>query len=84
MANVCNGPKPDIRLRRRFVIAASPMASAIDRAFELAKSGQYRSVAEIFRHLAPEDRPILEAHLAEPDARRQLILLCSNAWLATQ
>jgi hypothetical protein len=60
------------------------MASAIDRAFELAKSGQYRSVAEIFRHLAPGDRPMLEAHLAEPDARRQLILLCSNAWLATQ
>ena len=60
------------------------MASAIDRAFELAKSGQYRSVAEIVRHLSPEDRPILEAHLAEPDARRQLILLCSDAWLATQ
>ena len=60
------------------------MATAINRAFELAKSGQYRSVGEIFRHLAPADRPILEAHLAEPDARRQLILLCINAWLATQ
>jgi hypothetical protein len=66
------------------VIANWCMASAIDRAFELAKSGQYRSVAEIFRHLAPDDRPMLEAHLTEPDARRQLILLCSNAWLATQ
>ena len=60
------------------------MASAIDRAFELARSGQYGSVAEIFRHLRPEDRPVLEAHLAEPDARRQLILLCSDAWLNTQ
>jgi len=60
------------------------MATAIDRAFELAKSGQYRSIAEIFRHLSPEDRPILEAYLAKPDARRRLILLCSDAWLATQ
>ncbi|MES2325870.1 MAG: hypothetical protein V4499_00875 [Pseudomonadota bacterium] len=60
------------------------MASAIDRAFELAKSGQYRSVAEVFRHLQPEDRPIVETHLSKPDARRQLILLCSSAWLATQ
>ena len=77
-------PKAAIRLRPQFVIAASRMASAIDRAFELAKSGQYRSVAEIFRHLPPEDRPILEAHLVQPDARRQLILVCSDAWLATQ
>ena len=60
------------------------MAPAIERAFELAKSGQYRSIAEIFRHLSAEDRPILEAHLAQPDARRQLILVCSDAWLATQ
>ena len=60
------------------------MAEAIDRAFELAKSGQYRSVSEIMRHLRPEDRPAVEAHLANHDARRQLILLCSDAWLATQ
>jgi hypothetical protein len=60
------------------------MGTAVDRAFELAKSGQYRSVSEIIRRLSPEDRPILEAHLAQPDARRQLILVCSDAWLATQ
>jgi hypothetical protein len=60
------------------------METAIDRAFELAKSGQYRSVAEILRRLAPEDRPILEAYLDQPEARRQLILICSDAWLATQ
>nr|NUR38291.1 hypothetical protein [Sphingomonas sp.] len=50
----------------------------------MAKSGQYRSVSEIIRHLPVEDRPAIEAHLALPDARRQLILLCSEAWLATQ
>lgn len=60
------------------------MTSAIERALELAKSGQYRSVSEIIRHLPAEDRPAVEAHLAEPHARRQLILLCSDAWLATQ
>jgi len=58
--------------------------SAIERAFDLAKSGQCRSVSEIIRRLPAEDRPAVEAHLAEPNARRQLILLCSEAWLATQ
>jgi hypothetical protein len=55
--------------------------SAIDRAFELAKSGQCRSVSEIIRHLPPDDREAVESHLTEPNARRELILLCSNAWL---
>ena len=54
---------------------------AIDRAFELAKSGQCRSVSEIIRRLPLHDRESVEAHLAEPNARK-LILLCSNAWLA--
>jgi hypothetical protein len=58
------------------------MGSAIDRAFDLAKSGQCRSVSEIIRRLPIEDRQTVEAHLAEPSARRQLILLCSDAWLA--
>ena len=60
------------------------MATAIERAFELARSGQYRSVSEIIRHLPAEDRPEVEAYLGQPDARRQLILLCGHAWLATQ
>jgi len=57
---------------------------AIERAIELAKSGQCRSVSEIIRRLPKEDRPAVEAHLAEHEARRQMILLCSEAWLATQ
>ena len=55
---------------------------AIGRAFELAKSGQCRSVSEIIRRLPPQDREAVEAHLTEPAARRELILLCSDAWLA--
>lgn len=58
--------------------------SAIDRAFELARSGQCRSVSEIIRRLPPEDRVAVEAHLTEPNARRELILLCSDAWLAAR
>jgi hypothetical protein len=59
-------------------------AAAIERAFDLAKSGQCRSVSEIIRRLPVDDREALEAHLAQPDARRQLILLCSEAWLAAR
>ena len=58
--------------------------SAIDRAFELARTGQYRSVSEIIRHLKPEDRGDVERHLSDHSARREMILLCSEAWLATQ
>jgi hypothetical protein len=56
--------------------------SAIDRAFELARSGKCRSVSEIIRHLPAQDRAAVEAHLTQPTARRELILVCSNAWLA--
>lgn len=57
---------------------------AIERAVELAKSGQCRSVSEIIRRLPKEDREAVEAHLTDHEARRQMILLCSEAWLATQ
>ena len=56
--------------------------SAIDRAFELARSGHYRSVSEIIRRLPVDDRAVVEAHLAQPAARRELILICSDAWLS--
>jgi len=56
----------------------------MERAFDLARSGQYRSVSEILRRLPVEDRRTVEQHLMQPNARRQLILLCSEAWLATQ
>lgn len=56
--------------------------SAIERAYDLAKSGHCRSVSEIIRRMPIEDRQAVEAHLTEPNERRQLILLCSEAWLA--
>jgi hypothetical protein len=56
--------------------------SAVDRAFELAKSGRCRSVSEIIRQLPVSDRRAVEVHLERPAARRELILICSAAWLA--
>jgi hypothetical protein len=56
----------------------------MERAFELAKSGQCRSVSEIIRRLPIQDRDVVEAYLTKHDARRQLILLCSEAWLTAR
>ena len=63
-------------------VATMTRGSAIERAFDLANSGQCRSVSEIIRRLPVEDRQAVETHLTEPNARRQMILLCSEAWLA--
>ncbi|HZF96282.1 MAG TPA: hypothetical protein VEZ20_15575 [Allosphingosinicella sp.] len=59
-------------------------SAAVEHAFSLARSGQCRSVAEIIRRLPEADRPAVEAHLGAPSARRELILICSNAWLAAR
>ena len=57
-------------------------SAAIEQAFTLARSGHYRSVSEIIRRLPAADRDAVEAWLATPAARRELILICSDAWLA--
>lgn len=54
----------------------------IERAFTLARSGQCRSVSEVIRRLDMQDREAVEAYLGAPAARRELILICSDAWLA--
>jgi hypothetical protein len=60
------------------------MSPAVERAFSLARSGQCRSVAQILRQLAEQDRAAVEEHLGVPSARRELILICSDAWLAAR
>jgi hypothetical protein len=55
--------------------------SAVEHAFELARSGHCRSVADVIRHLPRDERERVEAHLRKPSARRELILVCSDAWL---
>jgi hypothetical protein len=59
-------------------------SAAVERAFTLARSGHCRSVAEIIRRLPEEDRAAVEAHLSAPSARREMILICSDAWLAAR
>ncbi len=56
-------------------------SAAIERAFSLARSGQCRSVAEVIRRLPDGDRAAVEEHLSAPSDRRELILICSSAWL---
>ena len=56
--------------------------SPIERAFALARSGHYRSVSEVIRRLPAEDRQAVEEYLRDHEARRGLILMCSEAWLA--
>ena len=57
--------------------------SPIERAFALARSGHYRSVSEVIRRLPAEDRGAVEEYLRDHAARRELILMCSEAWLAS-
>jgi hypothetical protein len=59
-------------------------SAAVERAFSLARSGQCRSVAQILRRLPDEDRAAVEAHLDAPSNRRELILICGDAWLAAR
>jgi len=59
-------------------------SEAIERAFTLARSGHCRSISEIIRHLPPEDREEVETYLGNHDARREMILICSDAWLAAR
>lgn len=54
----------------------------IERAFALARSGHYRSVSEIIRRLPAGDREAVQNHLSDHAAKRELILMCSEAWLA--
>ena len=80
---VRNGSPADIRLGLRVRYASGMTnAAAVERAFVLARSGKCRSVAAILRLLPAVDRTAVEDHLRTPDARRDLILVCSDAWLA--
>lgn len=53
--------------------------STLERAFELARSGEYSSSAEIRLQLKRERHDQVEAHLQGPSISRQLRLLCEEA-----
>jgi hypothetical protein len=55
------------------------MASIIERAFELARSGKIPSVDELIRKLKRERYDLVEAHIAA-GLRRELRTLYREAW----
>ena len=53
--------------------------STLERAFELARSGECANTAEIRARLKSERHDQVEAHLQGPSINRQLRLLCEEA-----
>lgn len=51
----------------------------LERAFVLARSGEYATVADIRRRLRAERFEQVDAHLAAPSLARQLRALCESA-----
>jgi hypothetical protein len=53
--------------------------SIIERAFELARSGEYATIDDIRKRLKSERYSQVDAHLAGISVRRQLLDLCREA-----
>jgi hypothetical protein len=53
--------------------------STLERAFTLARSGEFASVNEIRQRLKAERFDQIEGHLAGPSINKQLRLLCEAA-----
>ncbi len=53
--------------------------SIIERAFELARTGECGSIDDIRRRLKAEQYSQVDAHLAGTSVRRQLLDLCREA-----
>lgn len=53
--------------------------TTLERAFELARSGEFSTPAEIRQRLKQERFDSVEAHLQGPSITRQLRLLCEEA-----
>lgn len=53
--------------------------TTIERAFDLARSGEYATVGDIRQQLRAERFDQVEAHLAGPSLVRQLRALCVEA-----
>jgi hypothetical protein len=57
----------------------SSQPSTLERAFDLARSGECANVGEIRRRLKQERYEAVDAHLQGPAIGRQLRLLCDTA-----
>lgn len=59
-------------------------STTLERAFELARSGQCATVADIRLHLKRERFEAVEAHLQGQSIQRQLRRLCDEARAVTE
>ena len=53
--------------------------TTLERAFALARTGDYATVADIRQRLRAERFDLVDAHLAGPSLARQLRALCEHA-----
>jgi hypothetical protein len=55
---------------------AVPARSTVERAFQLARTGSYRTIEEISRQLKEERQEAVDAHLAGSSIRKDLRQIC--------
>ena len=65
------------RMRHKELMTSSP--TTLERAFALARSGEFSSTAEIRMRLKKERYDQVEEHLRGPSINRQLRQLCEQA-----
>jgi hypothetical protein len=53
--------------------------TTLERAFALARSGDYATVEDIRKRLRSERHDSVDAHLSGPSVRKQLLKLCNEA-----
>ena len=58
--------------------ASARRSSTVERAFELARSGGFRTIEEIGRQLKLEQRDSVDAHLAGSSIRKDLRQICAD------
>ena len=56
-----------------------PQIHVVERAFQLARSGQFRNLPEIRLRLHAEGYDGITAHLGGPSIKKQITSLCSSA-----
>jgi len=58
--------------------------STLERAFELARTGEYDNLNDLRAKLKAEHHDQVDAHLAGPSIKRQLMRLCEESRAAAQ
>jgi hypothetical protein len=55
-----------------------PATTTVERAFQLARTGSYRTIEDIGRQLKQEQKEAVDAHLAGASIRRDLRQICAD------